>query len=199
MSLVEKLTFLNPNKYIVPTRERLLGKPNPIRPEQVRAIEGSLETSFRNILWNSRGNGKPVERVTPKDLNYYFPEVPFVFLNGCGAGTDTEHGGTFALEGGAHTHLCPKDPFYNTICISDKDFVVPKLMWHEYAHAVTKRPYKVVSCNTMEKHELAFNSKKDRDEWNYGHNPEWSLRLAAFGFTPTLGINLSYGAGYDLR
>lgn len=106
-----------------------------------------------------------------------------MFIGGCGA-TDPEHIGTFGWLGGGHTHMCDNDPLRNHICISSREYIIPELVYHEYAHVLMKRPYTTVKCISMDQHEIKFYSEKDKEEWNDGHNKEWSKLIQQFGFEP---------------
>ncbi len=189
MSLAQKFTSLTTYEYLSKTREGLLGKSDSIGTEQIGAIRRSLETSITDLQWNRGRDGRTVERVTPKELGYDFPEVPWVFIGDCGA-IDKHYAYDFGGIGGAHTHMCRNDSLRRCFCISDQKFIFDEMMWHEYAHALMKFP-EIVSMKCIGKknlHDIKFVNVKSHKEWNYGHSQEWRELILSFGYPDRLQI-----------
>lgn len=129
---------------------------------------------------------------TTKKLGIEFQEIVLIFIGDCGS--KDEHYNTQAINtfaGGAHTHLCPDDPLYKAICVSDKKYLLnsdgtpSELLVHELAHVVT--PWKTVKCEESGKHSMDVS-----EDFRDGHGPKWEQIMKAWDRVPSLYVNPPY-------
>lgn len=85
--------------------------------------------------------------VEQSDIGKLMPELRGIFYGDCGG--DSIHYDKHPLDaplGGAHTHMCPLDPIYKHICVSElrhilnEDGSPSNLIVHEYGHVLQSFP-----------------------------------------------------------
>jgi len=108
----------------------------------------------------------------------------------------------------AHTHYCPKDPWYQTICIQDEKHVTnsdgspSEILMHEYAHVLDSRGLEKTWLKYLDKcsaignpiahsfswqlpEENSAQLKRLQDFLNHeGHGESWEKIMISLGLAP---------------
>lgn len=126
----------------------------------------------------------------PFEFNLPFNEVPHIFVGGCGGDINhkTDFMGTynnFPSYMEAHTHMCPHDPLYRSICINKKKYILFKdgspsdIMWHEYGHVLTPWEFEI-ECNYLDGSHT-FTPDDNYEEDPTGHGTRWKNTMVKLG------------------
>lgn len=132
-----------------------------------------------------------------------YTEIPRIYIGDCGAADTYHYAVSWANHwlGGAHTHNCPLDPAYNSICVSSFDELLDSageaspLLIHEYAHVLRGYPEGLMptDCSLgIYQHQFTGPIEAFREFLDCGgHDKEWRKIMRSLGQEPTPNVRPS--------